>query len=480
MKIRQILMRVLFFIPMIIGILGLMLSGESFTDAFYQTISMYLANFNDTPANFLVEIARWTAMIATASAFIVVINFLREKAGNFIKYHFGRNSVAVYGPESEKSKLSGLKASRKINGKDRFVKAHSYVLLNDEAENFSFYNEHRAELENKEVYIKADPVWSRFISDVKIFSPEEAAARLFWKWDKLWDNNSPYELIAKTPGHKLNIVLLGFGKLGGELIYCGMQSNIYFADQEITYHVFGDCSEFLRTHTSLDYIQDKIIRYSDDWTNHLDLIESSDIVIVTEQNDQNTLIKDLLFTTVRNGIYIFSANDSPAEELMKLDEINDRFFLYPWQSESYKLENIVTDKLFEEAIAVNKQYKEHNPEYGAEWEELDAFAKYSNVSAADYDFIRFKMLNAMGIKLPKDSDKLTPDILEILSELEHIRWCRYHYLNNWTPMTKTIDGKTKDKPNRRHAYLVDYDELEDKIKKLDDDVVERLRKGKKN
>lgn len=165
---------------------------------------------------------------------------------------------------------------------------------------------------------------------------------------------------------------------------------------------------------------------------------------------------------------------------MKLSEVKDLFFLYPWQSEGYKYENIVTDKLFEEAIAVHTQYREHNSNDIAEWEKLDAFTKYSNISTADYDFIRFKILSAMGIDLPKDSDKLTPDIIEILSELEHIRWSRYHFLNNWTPMEKTVDGGRKDIPNRRHTYLVDYNELDDEVKKLDDNVVERLRKGNKH
>ena len=479
MKIRKIFLRLLFFVPMMLAFIGLMLDGSGLLDAIYRSMGVYGGGFGDTPPNILIEFARWTGLIATASLFVYVIKILRERAGNFIKYHLIRNSVAVYGPESEKNKLSGIKSLHKIDGKDRFVKAQSYIILNDEAENFKFYNEHKTELKNKQVYLKADPVWSRFVDAVKIFSPEEAAARLFWKWDKLWENNSPYELIKNDTDHKLNIAVLGFGKLGEELIYWGMQSNIYFADQKITYHVFGNCSEFLRTHTSLDHISDKIIAYDDGWTAHLDIVNNADIVIVTEQNNQNILIKDLLFTTVRKGIYVFSASDSPAEELMELDEIKDRFFLYPWQSEGYKFENIVTDKLFEEAIAVNKQYKENNPAYGVEWEELDAFAKYSNVSTADYDFIRFKILNAKNISLPRDTNKLTPEILEELSELEHIRWCRYHFLNNWTPFEEASGDQRKDKLTRRHAYLIDYNKLDEKIKKLDDDIIERLRRGNK-
>lgn len=48
----------------------------------------------------------------------------------------------------------------------------------------------------------------------------------------------------------------------------------------------------------------------------------------------------------------------------------------------------------------------------------------------DYHLVRLDMLAAMG--LPASAEKLPPDTMEILAELEHIRWCRYHYLNNWT------------------------------------------------
>lgn len=305
MKKRKPIMQVLWAVPYILAVIGLIMAGDKVQDALYKSLRVYTIRFADSSPNILIEIARWTGPITILSFIVFIVKFLRVRAGNFIKYHFNRNSVAVYGPDSEKSKLSGLKASNKINGKDLFVKAHSYIIMNDEAENFRFYNEHRAELKNKKVYLKADSVWSRFVKDEKVklkfFSPEENAARLFWKWDKLWENNSPYDLINR-PGHKLNIAVLGFGKLGEELIYWGMQSNIYFADQEIAYHIFGDCSEFMRTHTSLGYIADKLVWYKDDWTDRLDIIEKADIVIVVDQEDQNILIKDLLFTTVRKGI----------------------------------------------------------------------------------------------------------------------------------------------------------------------------------
>ena len=54
---------------------------------------------------------------------------------------------------------------------------------------------------------------------------------------------------------------------------------------------------------------------------------------------------------------------------------------------------------------------------------------------------------------------------ETMSELEHIRWCRYHYLNNWK-YGKPEKG-TKDKAKRIHADLVPYSSLSESEKDKD-------------
>lgn len=477
-KILRTLLNAFVIIPLLFGIYGfVVMEGESFADSLYRIILMFSMNYGEAPPNLCVEIARWTALAADAAIVVSAVSFAREKAGNFLKYCFG-DSIAVYGPENEKKELlKQFKWYQRVDGGNRLVMAHRYVLLNDEANNFDFYNKHRRKLHSKKVYIKADSLWTRFINkdNVKIFSPEESAARLFWKSGELWDDaeKSPCKLADKH-GHELDIVLIGFGRLGAELIYWGMQNNIFFSDQRIRYHVFGDCTGFISTHTELEHISDKIFQHSEPWTDWIGFIEKADIVLVPEQKEQDALLKNLLFTTIRKDIYVFASNDSLFAELKKTDGFGDRFIIFPWQEESYKWENIEKGLLFKSAREINELYNEQvrdvHPEYVKEWEELDAFTKYSNVSTADYDEIWRRILECRDMPIPETKDDIPGTLCDEMAELEHIRWCRYHYLNNWKTMERVEGKPNKNKENRTHVDLVDYKYLPDKSRDKDKEV----------
>ena len=85
------------------------------------------------------------------------------------------------------------------------------------------------------------------------------------------------------------------------------------------------------------------------------------------------------------------------------------------------------------------------------------------MSAADYHEIRLQMLDHMG--LPRQPDQWTPETMELFSQLEHIRWHRYHSLHNWRLGTPA-QGR-KDPVQRVHADLLPYDQLTEGEKEKD-------------
>ncbi len=448
-------------IPLILGTCGLIfLDGEPVLDALFKSITMYLMNYGDSPSNPLVEIARWTAPLATASGVILAISSLRHWLSARWKYLRG-SSVAVYGPEEEKAPILAQLEHRGIDGQDSFCKAERYILLHNEAENFSFYQANADRLRGHRVYIRSVlPAQSVSSPDVKLFCPEEIAARLYWRERNLYG-------IWKSAKGPVHIVLLGFGRLGEELLTRGLQNNLFSPDQKLEYHIFGDTEQFFATHTSLSMISDPVVPHSEAWYQALPLLESADLLLVLQQRDQAALLQALLSATLRQEIDVFS-NGTPELDLLAQGK---RLRLYPWRTRAQDLRYIMDDTLDLRAKRINLRYShlysgtEETPEnMEKEWASLDAFTRYSNISAADYHEIRLELMKAQG--LPNSADALSPEDMEQLSELEHIRWCRYHFLNNWRP-GKPVNGKAKDPVHRTHTLLIPYAMLPEAEKEKD-------------
>lgn len=133
--------------------------------------------------------------------------------------------------------------------------------------------------------------------------------------------------------------------------------------------------------------------------------------------------------------------------------------------------NILEEKTLVQAKRINLRYAhlysgveetKHNLE--AEWGRLDTFTKYSNISSADYHEIRLQMIE----EWKKETGNHEPDTeyLMELAELEHIRWNRYHYLNNWRYGIPE-NGKNKDVAKRIHRDLIPFSALTEEEKEKD-------------
>ncbi len=446
-----------FLIPGILGFVGLHIVASppmSPGDALYNSLTMYVLNYADSPPNILVEIARWTAPLSTASGVVLAIFAVRDRLLRYIRYHSGK-SVAVYGSDPEKAEILAQLGKYGIDGSDGFVRAQRYILLQQEDQLFSFYNRYRSSLGSADVYAQCSSLQAQAVSEphLHLFCPEETAARMFWKRRDLY-------ALSAARGHRMKIVFLGFGKLGEELLTYALLDNVFSPQQRIEYHIFGDGALFRATHTQLDCISDPVIFYDDPWYAHLALLEQADAVIVLTQQEQLALLRQLLLATAAPGQIDVFAADTQTPRLLAGQQ---RLALFAWRQQAQLLENIFSDALIARAKRINLRYAslyEGVPETAEDgenaWRKLDAFTRYSNISAADYHDIRLSMLSAMG--QPADPDRLSPEILELLAELEHIRWCRYHYLNNWRGGTPA-NGASKDPARRIHADLVPYSQL---------------------
>lgn len=351
---------------------------------------------------------------------------------------------------------------RGVEGRDEFVPAGRYILAGEEEENVLFYRAHRKALKDKEVFLKCRSIPAPLAAEngVKLFCPEDTAARLFWKQRGMY-------AISRSNGHRMSIVLLGFGRLGEELLFHGLQDNIFDPGQRITYHIFGQGQEFRAVHAALDSISDPVVFHEEPWYSCPELMEEAALVLALPQPDQLAQVQGLLRLSRRKEVDVLVSEEFPFNML----EERERLRLFLWEREACRLKTVFGDELLELAKRINLRYRhlhdgvdETEEEKERQWLTLNGFLRYSNISAADYHEIRLQMLEEMG--LPADWQWLSPEQTELLAQLEHIRWCRYHFLNNWR-FGQPENGEKKDTVNRIHADLVPYEDLEEEEKEKD-------------
>ena len=460
--IKKILKKAAFVLPFILGFTGFYFMDElNFTDSVFNSVQLYLMGYGDSPCNVPVEIARWLAPLATAGGIVLVFRKLKAAVTGRIRYLRG-GSIAVYGDDAARDILLPQLGKKGIDGGEEFVKAQRYIFAGSEQANFRLYSRFRENIGSAPVYIRCSSrsACSAGGADIRFFSPEELAARIFWK------ENFIYPLFSENGG-RLTIVFAGFGSLGEELLTWGLQDLIFDPSQHIEYHIFGEGDEFTALHPGLGHIGDTVKFHSESWYEDPELLENADMLIVLQQHEQCTLISEMLSLFKRREIQVFSDGGSYSGFL----DGQERIKLFPWKEKAQQLDNILGDRLLERAKAINLRYahlysgtEETAENSEKEWAKLDSFTRGSNISAADCHELRLRMLKELG----SDPESVTadPELLELLSHLEHIRWCRYHYLNNWSYGIPE-NGTAKDREKRIHRSLVPYEDLTDAEKEKD-------------
>lgn len=219
-------------VPFVMGVIGFtVLDGQPVVDSLFLSMEMYFLNYSDSPPNILIEIARWTAPLMTASGVLMSISKIRGRILQLLRYYRG-DSIAVYGDNIHRKEMVQALGSCGIDaGEDwEWVKAKKYLLLGNEDENFRFYGQHREAFAGHTVYLKSENLAAEGILDphLRLFCPEETAARLYWRRNCLYETSCAH-------GHRLQIVFLGFELLGEKLLEYALQDNIFDPKQRIEY-----------------------------------------------------------------------------------------------------------------------------------------------------------------------------------------------------------------------------------------------------
>ena len=458
---RNLTRTILYVAPLILGVIGFSVIGqENLSDGLFQSVLFYFLNNTDTPSNIFIEIARWTAPLMTASWVLTALDKVRLAIRNRLVYLF-RNSVAVYGNGEEAEYLLDQLGGSGIRGENYFLKADRYIFAGEENENFALYERMKNQIGKKPVYLKSRNLeYRKTDGNLVLFYPEETAARLYWKERNLY-------ALAKEKNFQLKVAILGFNELGENLLRYGLTDNLFHPQQRIEYHIYGNSKEFRDLYHEISQIQDPVIFHDEAWHTDLEFLQTADRIIVL---DDAQLLQKLCFSIPNVKADILLSQNANVETFVYADNVT----IFNWKEKALAVGNIFRETLLENAKRINMRYeynysggklKESKKTMEQLWDKLSPFLKYSNISSADYHEIQRKMVEIDGLTPEKLTLPENQDYLARLAELEHHRWNRYHYLNNWK-FGAGPDGK-KNERERIHPLLIPYRGLDNENRRKD-------------
>lgn len=441
--------------------LAYMIGGEKWYNASYYSAQLFFMNYAEPQSqNVLIYVSRVLCPIMTATGiFALLKNALHAMADSFASKM--KTATAVYFDSEQMAELGKSFRHPILMGQKINRTARSQVLLLEKDEdNLRFYEQLKKRLKKeRQIYIKLENMDPSLLkeNDAVFFCLNEIIAREYWQTRNLQ---------SRLVNGKLNIkiAVLGFGKLGQKILSYGLMNNIYSLDQQIHYHVWGDSLQYRNLLGNFDMMSgDTITFHNASWVEELDQLRDFDRIIVADEPNIETL-QTLMQLNSRIEIDFYDPTGTEFENFYIADNIASFGALQSVLTE----ENVKTDKLFRDAKEINYDYcVQHDSsntytwtcpdlekKIDEKWAEQDNFKKGLNTSAADYHKLRLLIVEAMGI----DKHALSEQQLEMLAEMEHIRWCRYYFVHHWSYAVED------NREQRQRKLLTRYNELPEDFK----------------
>lgn len=496
--------------PFVIGGIGFCILYQGhYISAFYDALCLYglQLNIENDQVNMLINISRFAAPCMTVAILFTVLSVLFQNFRVRMKAS-RKTAVAIHG-DSRYIPMFGEKI-----GKDAIIsesvfsfRAPKQVLIFDtDYRMFQYLHEHEKELfEKKDItlYLCTERITRGHYKDqsLQICNFSENCARAFWT-DNLVEKNEHC------------FVIIGFGNYGQEILSQGLMLNVYSANQQIEYHVFGhpeEVKEYRCLHYKMDHFatlkenqttvesdRDSVIFHSENWYTDRELISRADRIILAydEEEDNLLILNELNKYFLTNKIYIKVFNEQIISTLWDVDKMP--IISFGTDQDMCEPDMILGESTMAYAKMCHAAYCCSVPEeYGGcpkkaagqcqkllveciecewlnnDWNSNNYFTKYSNVAQADHMKIKEQILLG-GRQYPKDMRKgdylkdlyyhLSDDDHMQMLEIEHLRWMRYHFMYNWDYSSQ----KQKDK--RLHNLLMDFRRLPLEEQKKDEDA----------
>lgn len=464
---KKWILRLLCLVPFLLGAGGyLTVYPGQYLDAIYFAIRLYGMNYDLEITTPVLELSRWIAPFTTLTALFMVVKSLSRRAYTWLVL-LQKDIIAVYGDTVPAEYLiedtKRQRGERKVLAARDFLPARTHVLmLGSDEENLRFFAQNREKFRpGDKVYLQLEDFSLNSLAcgavECYCFSLAELTAQTYWM-------ERAEELCGKIwRGEPVQICLIGNGPFAEQMLQFALIYNIFSTKQSIQYHVFGDWAEYRSLHwdwASISSPGDQVVFHDEPWHQWTRSLSDMDRVILCDDSQQENLhIFHRIQSLLPRCTVDLRMVDSQlfGREMALLPQGTTLFGSY---SDLCTCRLIIQEQLIQDAKHQHQAYGEAHPEYRTEWSALDAFTRLSNVCSSIF---RTHNLPLVEAALPHLGEE---ERMEALSELEHIRWCRYHWMHNWS----FRPGK-KDPIHRTHQDLIPYQALSREAQRKDAEAI---------
>ncbi len=455
-------------IPFVVGFAGYLICFRMpVFEAIYAAVALYFVNPITEDTNGIILLAELSAVLVTASVLFSILRSLQAEFRHFLCRHFS-DSTAVYadneiGREIIKTVRHGYVSDRQDGLMEKTCE--HIIALSDDVESLQLYNENKGKLRDKKVYILLNQLDSSLLGAFKdpgevnlhFINIYEVLAREYWRQNSLYDSRNQ---------ETVRIAIVGFGKVGRAIFKYGYMNNLYKKEQKFEYHIWGADPSDVRFLSRLPTAnRDSITMHTEDPKERLEEIAAMTRVILADGYDNLNLMQGILYRNNLVHLHCYFEEDPQLDYFLK----NRNLVIFGDFEDILTEKNIKGETLYRMAKLLNYDYALRSAEtkcpddfedkMEAEWRSLDGFKKGSNIARADHYWIE--------LRLREDEPNLSE---EYFWEIEHMRWCRYHYIHHWVFNEKRNDAI------RHHHLLIPYEKLQKEEQKKDgihDDIMRR-------
>ncbi len=442
-------------VALIGGVCSYLAAGYGLDDAFFGAFQLFQFEGDSTSLNMGLRIFRWLAPLSIATTLFIEIAPLFMWLRDRMVFLFSKDRIIIY---SDCYAGEALYYDPAMKGKAVLHKeaalfslsdnANSSVILMDNDEDALKLFRHM----NKDNWLylclnSMEPSLLPSSGKTVICNINDITAGYFWhkefmglkdrakKDPSSWRDPEGRHFFEEKPDREIEMIIWGYDRLGKRLLYKGLIFNIFTPSQKIIYHIYdpdhnGD--------SNLEDIKKAASLNGDEVNFHYDEREINEIAnsvnaIIIPSNQDPDKIQERLYSTSKPDLYYYDPSGVRLETTFSsgnstVKRLYSRLHGFGADSDIIKAKYIMHSGLIKKAKSISECLHKNKT-----WEKLSGFDKGDIVNATDY----------MDTGAMISSWKCFSD--DELIELEHVRRCRYAYLNHWRIIDDSCEPFNEEK-----------------------------------